>query len=337
MVRIVLIIGLFFIVSSCREGPPRAPYAVANITPDEVILPPLIIATKEGIKEIRPAVWNEKSQTFTKGTDLNVKVEKEDTVYKISRRYHIPIKTIIEANNLKAPFSLKHNQELSLGSPKVHIVKKGETLNTISDKHKTDVTALVKLNKLEHPYIIKVGQQLLLPGKIQYLPPKDTFISVKETKEKIVKSGFKKVSNKVSKQEKITYDKPKSRSSSIFLRPVKGKVISYFGPKKGGLQNDGMNIAAKAGTPVKSAENGVIVYVGNEIESFGNMILVKHSDGWISAYGHLGKTSVSKGQHVSRGTKLGTVGSTGYVKQPQLHFELRKGHRPVNPGQYITK
>lgn len=305
-----------------------APYAVANITPDEVILPTLIIATKDGIKEIKPAVWNENARTFTKGTDLNIKAEKGDTVYKVSRRYHVPIKTIIEVNNLNAPFALKENQPLSLGSPKVHIVKKGETINSIADLHKTDATALVKLNKLKYPYLIKIGQQLLLPSKIEYLPPKDTFITVKKIPKKKETKPFK---------EKITYDKPKSRTSSIFLRPVKGKIISYFGPKKGGLQNDGINIAAKIGTPVKSAENGVVVYVGDEIESFGNMVLIKHSGGWISAYGHLGKVSVSKGQHVLRGKSIGSVGATGYVKQPQLHFELRKGRNPVNPGQYVTK
>jgi len=335
MIRVF--VSIVFLLGSCTQGPPKAPYAVANITLDEVILPTLIIATKDGIKEIKPAVWNEKSRTFTKGTDLNITAEKNDTIYKVSRKYHVPIKTIIESNNLKAPFTLSENEKLSLGSPKVHIVKKGETINSIADLHKTDATALVKLNKLKYPYVIKVGQQLLLPSEVLYLPPKDNFITVKEVpKQPIKKQTFKKKTVKKAK-EKVVYDKPNGRTSSIFLRPVKGKIISHYGIKKGGLQNDGINIAAKAGTPVKSAENGVVVYVGDEIESFGNMILIKHSGGWVSAYGHLGKTSVKKGEHVVRGKTIGSVGSTGFVKIPQLHFELRKGRKPVNPGQHMTR
>ena len=335
MIRVFTSI-ILLLLCSCEQGPPKAPYAVANITLDQVVLPTLIIAPKNGIREIKPAVWNEKSRTFTKGTDLNITAEKDDTVYKVSRKYHVPIKTIIETNHLMAPFGLKENQKLSLGSPKVHIVKKGETVNSIADLHKTDAPALVKLNKLKYPYVIKVGQQLLLPSKVLYLPPKDSFITVKQIPKQKGQKFSKKKTVKKSK-EKVVYDKPNRRTSSIFLRPVTGKILSYFGPKKGGLQNDGINISAKAGSPVQSAENGVVVYVGDEIESFGNMILVKHSDGWMSAYGHLDEITIKKGQHIKRGQKIGTVGTTGYVKNPQLHFELRKGRRPVNPGQYITR
>ena len=120
----------------------------------------------------------------------------------------------------------------------------------------------------------------------------------------------------------------KTSSSSV-------KIVSGYGPKAGGFHNDGINIAAPRGTPVLAADNGVIVYVGNELKGSGNLILVRHADRWMSAYAHLDKTTVARGQVVKRGEKLGTVGSTGSVGSPQLHFEVRRGTQALNPAKYL--
>ena len=122
----------------------------------------------------------------------------------------------------------------------------------------------------------------------------------------------------------------------MFLWPVNGKVISPFGSKNGGLHNDGINIAAPRGTPVRAAENGVVVYSGNQIRGFGNLLLIRHSDGWVTAYAHNDTLLVKKGQQVKRGETIARVGSTGNVTQPQLHFELRKGTEAVDPAGYLA-
>ena len=114
-----------------------------------------------------------------------------------------------------------------------------------------------------------------------------------------------------------------------------GRTISGYGPKKDGLHNDGINIAAARGTPVKAAENGVVVYVGNELKGSGNLILVRHADRYMSAYAHLDRFLIKRGQTVQRGQTIGTVGSTGAVSSPQLHFELRRGTKAINPQGYI--
>ncbi len=121
------------------------------------------------------------------------------------------------------------------------------------------------------------------------------------------------------------------KSSGRFLWPVKGKLISSYGPKPDGLHNDGLNIAAAKGTPVVAADNGVVAYAGNELRGFGNLLLVKHADGFITAYAHLDRIDVERGATVKRGQAIGTVGQTGSVTSPQLHFELRKGSQAVDP------
>jgi murein DD-endopeptidase MepM/ murein hydrolase activator NlpD len=120
-----------------------------------------------------------------------------------------------------------------------------------------------------------------------------------------------------------------------FLVPVKGSIISGYGPKDGGLHNDGINIAAREGAPIRAAENGVVVYTGNELRGYGNLLLIRHSGGWVTAYAHTSKFLVKPGARVKQGEVVAEVGRTGNVDRPQLHFELRKGTRAVNPQSLI--
>ncbi|MCR6632053.1 MAG: M23 family metallopeptidase [Magnetospirillum sp.] len=111
--------------------------------------------------------------------------------------------------------------------------------------------------------------------------------------------------------------------------------MTEFGPMGKGQNNDGVNIVAPRGTPVKAAENGVVAYVGNELKGFGNLLLIKHADGWMTAYAHNDQLLVRKGEQVRKGQQIATVGASGNVTQPQLHFEIRRGTEAVNPADYI--
>ena len=119
--------------------------------------------------------------------------------------------------------------------------------------------------------------------------------------------------------------------------PVKGKVLSSYGGKSRGLQNDGINIAAPRGAPVKAAENGIVAYSGNELRGFGNLLLLKHAGGWITAYAHNDKLLVKRGDKIKKGQTIARVGSSGSVQNPQLHFELRKGKKAIDPIKYLPK
>lgn len=122
-----------------------------------------------------------------------------------------------------------------------------------------------------------------------------------------------------------------SSTGGEFRWPAKGRIIQGFG---GG--SDGINIALPEGTPVKAVENGVVAYAGNELKGYGNLVLIRHDNGFVSAYANNGELKVKRGEHVKRGQTIATSGQTGNVSSPQLHFELRKGSTPVDPMPYLT-
>jgi murein DD-endopeptidase MepM/ murein hydrolase activator NlpD len=126
-------------------------------------------------------------------------------------------------------------------------------------------------------------------------------------------------------------------AASGFRWPVRGRVISEFGKKPNGERNDGINLAVPEGTSVKAAEDGTVIYAGNELKSYGNLVLIRHADGWVSAYAHNSALQVKRGDEVRRGQVIALSGMTGGVTTPQLHFELRKDATPVNPLQHLTE
>jgi murein DD-endopeptidase MepM/ murein hydrolase activator NlpD len=128
-----------------------------------------------------------------------------------------------------------------------------------------------------------------------------------------------------------------------FVWPLRGAIVSDFGPKGTGQRNDGINIKATAGEPVRAAAAGEVVYAGDQVPGFGNLVLVKHPDGWVSAYGHLSRVDVKIQDKVGQGQQLGQAGATGGVPEPQLHFEIRYAPtpadraRPINPTLVLPK
>lgn len=129
---------------------------------------------------------------------------------------------------------------------------------------------------------------------------------------------------------------PAATGERRFRWPARGRIISEFGPKPGGAHNDGINLALPEGAEIKSVENGTVIYSGNELKGFGNLVLIRHDDGWVSAYAHNSALLVKRGESVQRGQTIARAGSTGSVSQPQLHFELRRGNKPVDPMKYLA-
>lgn len=121
-----------------------------------------------------------------------------------------------------------------------------------------------------------------------------------------------------------------------FRAPVRGRVISSFGPKPGGARNDGVNFAVPEGTAVRAAEDGVVAYAGNELKGYGNLVLIKHADGYVTAYAHASELDVKRGDTVRRGQVIAKAGQSGSVQSPQLHFEIRKGSSAVDPSRYVA-
>jgi len=246
-----------------------------------------------------------------------VTVAAGETLYAISRKTGVSLSDLIKSNNLTPPYNLKVGDRLNVPSPNYHIVKSGETLYAISRLYQMKIDQLVEMNNLKAPYAVKVGDKIRISN---FSAPQDE--PVTEEKEDTKESGFVPIGKLADKNNRFSW-------------PLKGELISKFGPKSGGLYNDGINIKAKNGAEVKASEDGAVAYVGNELKGYGNLVIVKHSGGWITAYAHLEKTFVKRGEKVEKGQKIATVGSSGNVNSPQLYFGLRKGRDAVNPQNYL--
>ena len=253
-------------------------------------------------------------------------VKRGDTVYGISRRYGLPVRAVIDANGLRPPYLLGIGQRLIIPETLKHLVRRGDTLYGISRRYGISMSEVARANGIKPPYTIKVGQRLRLPlsatGLALAAAPNPAAPSV---------TADKKPSQPSKTERLVAIPTPPPLSNNTFLWPVKGKIISNFGPKKDGFHNDGINISAPRGTPVVAAANGVVAYAGNELRGFGNLLLIKHAGGWITAYAHNETLLVKRGDLVRRGQIIARVGSTGNVAEAQLHFEIRRGRRAINP------
>lgn len=297
-----------------------------------------------------------------------------DTVYVVSKRYNLPLRDIITVNNLSAPYRLPLGYRLILPPPNEYQVKAGDTLNGVSRLFNVSVSEVARLNKLSEPFVLSRGQVLRLPSSQPKLQeefavntPQPTFeagettsvpLKVGAVESEVLappgvtpqsvtpSAGFPPAPSataptpqiqtvSVPPTSRMTTDAPLPARTGRFMRPLDGKVISSYGPKPDGLHNDGINIRAPRGTPVRAAENGVIAYTGSGMSGYGNLVLIRHADRYMTAYAHMEKILVKKGDVVKAGQSIGTVGSTGQVDSSQLHFEVRKGTQPVDPAKFI--
>jgi murein DD-endopeptidase MepM/ murein hydrolase activator NlpD len=288
---------------------------------------PVILVPEAQILESTPS-WNPATVTRNAQpvTSSIYIVRSGDTLYRIGNDKGVGADAIANANDLAAPFALQAGQKLRIP---------GETGIAIARAYGVAWTDLVALNGLTEPFVLRSGQFLRLPDAASDVPAADqqaiadAFVIDIDT----IATG--------SQPAKPEPGRPPSTLSSPIAKPIgfagtfgwplAGNVVSRFGSKGGGQVNDGLNIAAALGTNVAAAGDGVVVYAGNEIAVFGGLVMVDHGDGWMTAYGHLGKLAVARGATVKRGHLLGSVGDTGYVSTPQLHFEIRKDRKPVDP------
>ncbi len=306
-----------------------------------LFLLPVIILLLNACSPQNPAPVNNFGTTKGPGSIGAHLVTSGDNLYTISKNYRLPMRDIIIVNKLEPPYILKTGYRVQLPPPNDYKVRAKDSVYTIAHMHDVSVNQLVSLNSLNAPYTIYPGQVLRLPASYAHAPvPDQRPVIVPESNVQTALPTAKpyypsaKV-NKVSIPRAVRKPTPKLAGNGQFIRPVAGNIISSYGPKKGGLHNDGINIKAVRGTPVRAAQNGIVVYAGDELKGYGNLVLIKHGNNMMSAYAHMNKILIKRGAKILRGESIGTVGSTGSVDTPQLHFEIRKGAKPVNPEPYL--
>jgi murein DD-endopeptidase MepM/ murein hydrolase activator NlpD len=291
--RVSLALGLAVLLAACAQQPDRA--SLSNL----------------GVLGSHPT---------------NIRIEHGDTLFGLAHRYDMPIRSIIEANGLVPPYRLEVGRTLILPSadsplpPDSAVAtaapvtrsaarRQGTARKVAATAHRPalgDASARIESSEVDPPAVAQAG------APPQKAPPA------------AVKSAAAMMA-------------PTARSPDIgdalhrFVWPVHGRVVEGYGSATNGTHNDGINIAARAGSPVFAAAAGEVVYVGNELRGYGNLVLIKHDGGYLTAYAHNSALLVHKGEHVARGQTIARVGSTGQVHEPQLHFEIRAGRNPVDP------
>lgn len=384
--------------------------------------------------------------TATETAGGKITVRPGQTLFAVGRETNLPVRALIDANNLEPPYKLRIGQVLVIPNLRQYIVQSGDSLPLVARKFSVETSTLVKLNHLSPPYALIVGTKLVLPpetegvavaaaapvpvttsrfapveptqstpdakfgatplpppaastpataapakptattlppptplepvpvpppppSRTQAPPPPEAPTAssqpaVAPTKSKLTaapapepsaapeddapaattappepESGANAPTNAVAGAPAVTalVQNHRAPSAPLFYWPVRGKVLSTFGPAAGGTHNDGINIAAEAGTEVHAADSGTVAYAGNELRGFGNLLLIKHADGWVTAYAHNQELLVAKGDHVQRGQAIAKVGDTGGVGRAQLHFEIRQRTTAVDPLDHLPQ
>jgi murein DD-endopeptidase MepM/ murein hydrolase activator NlpD len=296
--------------------PPAQPYAQpapaayssapVALKPQKVNYAPPEPAPRSSLSKVRAA----------SGTEETYKVQAGDTPISIAEKTGVSVKALIARNELKPP-RLKVGQVLYL--PKGGKAPAPAAVEVASKKSVAPAVQVVKTTAIAPP-----ADKPKAPAKPQAAQ------AAAASEEEVIGGQ----NRQVASTQQLPAPEPMSGNS--FRWPVQGRIISEFGTKADGGHNDGINVAVPAGTSVKSAENGVVAYAGDELKGYGNLVLVRHSNNWVSAYAHNEEILVKRGDQVRRGQVIAKAGRTGQVNQPQLHFELRKGSRPVDPTKFMT-
>lgn len=241
--------------------------------------------------------------------------------------------------------------------PSTHFVNHGDTLASIARKNHISAVELARANGLDPSAKLKLGTKLTVPGAktaalaapaAPLAPVAGTLQPVAATPAPATKMAaiaapvqsarLAQATANVEEKPAETPAKAAETTSALptFRWPVRGKVVTSYGAKTNGKSNDGINLAVPEGTPVKAAEDGVVAYSGNELKGYGNLVLVRHSNGYVTAYAHASELLVKRGDTIKRGQVIAKSGQSGEVASPQLHFEIRKGSSPVDPLQFLN-
>jgi murein DD-endopeptidase MepM/ murein hydrolase activator NlpD len=343
--------------SPAQPTPTPAPAPVAAVVRDTAAAPPVQMASGND--------WSGR-----------VTVKRGQTLYSIARAYNVPVTELARANNTTIRHAVRVGETLQVpgqyqaasapaprpshGDGAAHMVRSGETLFSIGRAYNVSPFAIAEANNLPRNYSVKTGEQLRIPGgghqiarndaeaapvernswrqkpQIQQDEPEVAEEPAADAPAETADNAAQADEQPAAEQQAAAESEPEPAADAGFRWPVRGKVIATFGQKPNGTRNEGINIAVPEGTSVRAAESGVVAYAGNELKGYGNLVLLRHENGWVTAYAHNKDLFVRRGDTVKRGDVIAKAGQTGSVTSPQVHFELRKGATAVDPVKYLS-
>lgn len=259
-------------------------------------------------------------------------VKRGDTLFSIAQRHGMNYRELAAVNNIRYPYLLKPGQRLRIpvNSPGYHTVKRGETLYSIAWKYGLDYRQLAAANSIRYPYTIHAGQRLTLTPPAAIASKPATMPKPKPSSS--TSSATVKPAAKPKPAPRPVPVMPANRDPWSW--PANGKVIETFSTS--GRVNKGIDIAGQRGQPIQSTRSGKVVYAGTGIAGYGNLIIVKHDETYLSAYAHSDRILVKEGDAVKAGQKIAEMGDSG-TDRVMLHFEIRREGKPVDPLGFLPR
>lgn len=320
-----------------------------------------VVAQPGNTYTYQPPLYKQQTAAAPVPEGSTVRIAPGMTLYSIAKANGLTVSQLAAANGLTPPYSVQPGQSIrvpgvakavvpqaALDGPEkttakapasgTHTVATGETLFSLGRKYALSPYAIAEANGLSRNSTLNIGQTLKLPGKagVSAAPQQAEAAPAEETLAAPGKTENQIVADPAPAETEDLAAAPGDASMPAMRWPVRGKVISAYGSKPNGLKNEGINIAVPEGTPIRAAENGIVAYAGNELKGYGNLVLIRHDGGWVTAYAHASELLVKRGDTVKRGDIIAKAGQTGSVSSPQLHFEVRKGATAMDPVKYLS-
>jgi len=330
-----------------RMTPPQ-PVAAKPIEQPAIAPGPPPPAVSENVPTPPPPAWQVRTvaPSAIEVVASTYIVRRGDTLRAISDRTGAGSEIIARANQIAAPFKIIAGQKLKIPGGRYHRVGKGETGIAISRAYGVEWGRIAQLNALEEPYILREGQRLILPSQreVANMTSNEREAAFRLSIEDLITGSEPALATRGSPKPPVVTAKivaptvtvaEPARFAGRFDWPAHGPILRRFGRHASGQQNDGLNIGIPRGSSIAAAADGVVAYVGQDIPAYGTLILLRHGDGWLSAYGYAESITVTRGQKVVRGQTIAKSGSSPYNAEPQLHFEIRNGRKPVDPLSYL--
>lgn len=328
-----------------------------------LVPPALLAAAGPAWGQIAPARPVDRPAPGTDGFDpanppTTVTVRPRETLFAVAERTRTPVSGLIEINRLRPPYALQAGQVLTLPPLKVHVVQPGEGLSQVAARYSIDMRSLRVFNRLPRDVVLRPGQRIVLPPLVR-----DRYSGL-EPQDLVDLLSAEIAAGRPVPQPPLTaptatpprpppalpgpvlpprppappagnlprrVEMPPRPEGKRFNWPLRGQLVETFGPKPGFRQVDGIEIEAPLNAPFAAAADGVVAYAGNELEGYGWLVLVRHPEGYVTAYAYASQLIVRVGDRVREGQTLGAVGQTGRATSPRLHFQVRTRGTPVNP------
>lgn len=318
MTRAVLLVALF--VAGCASSAAPISYGGGAPAPASAEAPPTPRprapqaepdwAAAEGTPLSAYALRPEDAQPFDPANlPRTHRMQAGETLYDIAARYQVPLRALIDQNNLQPPYAVAPGRELQLPPPRFHTVARGERFEDVARRYNVDTRSLALLNRMQPPYTVRAGDRVVLPAMARAVaeptpPPRPSPTAA-----------------------------PTPAPTARFAWPLRGEIAARFGPQAGGQRLDGVEIAGRAGAQVTAAAPGEVVYAGADLPAYGHLVIIAHADNYVTAYGYAQRALVREGDRVRAGQPIAEL-----AERPggaRLLFQVRLSGAPVDPAPLL--